>query len=385
MTTATVDEAFLLAALRAILIDGARSTDVVARSLRGVATHDERRATKDTLFGITVLQRRLCWLAGLAWPVVDTDLPALLATWRTHPVDDGAAAVDADDLAVRRSTPSWLAHALVASHGLEGADRFLVDANRPGPTTLRANVLKGDRLHVQHALATEGIVVTVNDNSPWALNVVGHANLFGSNAFRAGLFEVQDASSQQVVLEANATPGDVVIDLCAGRGGKTLGLAATMQNSGRVLAHDVDGAALRDLRGRLGRSGALCVEVVDNVNALPALVGAGADVVVVDAPCSSTGVLRRSPDLRWRLQPEDVAAVTPVQRQLLARAATLVRPGGRVVYATCSALSDENEAVVATVPQALAETNRRHLGASCVGSLSGEGGDGFFIASFARC
>jgi 16S rRNA (cytosine967-C5)-methyltransferase len=153
-----------------------------------------------------------------------------------------------------------------------------------------------------------------------------------------------------------------------------------MHNAGRVLAHDVDAAALRDLRGRLVRSGASCVAIVDDVNALPALAGDGADVVLVDAPCSSTGVLRRSPDLRWRLQPADVAAVTFVQRDLLARAASLVRPGGRVVYATCSALRDENGTVAATAPATLAETNRRHLGASCVGDR----GDGFFIASFVR-
>jgi 16S rRNA (cytosine967-C5)-methyltransferase len=380
MSAVHLDDALCLAALRAILVDGVRSTDVVARSLRGVPTHEERRAIKDTLFGVTVLQRRLCWLAGCAWPVVDADLPLLLSTWRAHQVDDGEAAVDADDLAVKRSTPDWLAQALVDSHGIEAADRFLVDANRPGPTTLRANTLRGNRHSAQQALAAEGIVTTINANTPWALDVVGHANLFGAQAFRAGVFEVQDASSQQVVLEAAVAPGDVVVDLCAGRGGKTLGLAAAMHNAGRVLAHDVDAAALRDLLGRLARSGASCVEVIDDVEALPGRVGDGADVVLVDAPCSSTGVLRRSPDLRWQLQPGDVAAATAVQRELLARAASLVRPGGRVVYATCSALNDENDAVAASAPATLAETNRRHLGAFCVGDR----GDGFFIASFVR-
>lgn len=375
-----LDDSFLLAGLRAILVEHARSTDVVARSLRGVPTHNERRAIKDTLFGITVLQRRLCRLAGCAWPVVDADLALLLSTWRAHPDDDGTPALDVNELAVLRSCPDWLAQALVDSHGLAGADRFLVDANHPGPTTLRVNSLRSARDTAQRLLLDDGIATTINTSTPWALDVVGHANLFGAPAFRAGVFEVQDASSQQVVLAAAAAPGDVVIDLCAGRGGKTLGLAATMNNTGRLLAHDVDPAALRDLRGRLARSGASCVEVIDDASALPAHVGDGADVVVVDAPCSSTGVLRRSPDLRWRLQPADVVAVTAVQRDLLARAAGLVRPGGRVVYATCSALQAENDAIAAAPPATLAETNRRHLGAFC----AGDRGDGFFIASFVR-
>ena len=361
----------ILAALRAVLVEGRPATDVVGKALRGIATHDERRAIKDAVFGVSVLRLRLAFIAGT------DDVAALLRCWRDD-VGDGDVRWPGDEvegLAVRRSCPAWLTRRLVDARGLDGADAFLAAANVPGPATLRANTLRGDRASLRAALDVDGIVTVDNDATPWAVDVVGHANLFGCAAFRAGAFEVQDASSQRVIAASGAGPGDVVIDLCAGRGGKTLGLAALMQNRGRLIAHDVDGKALRDLRGRLGRAGTDIVEVVDDVCALPVGV---ADVVVVDAPCSSTGVLRRSPDLRFALRKSDVDAVVEVQRALLARAAALVRPGGRVVYATCSVLRAENDDIVDDAGDMLDEKERRHLGAPF------DAGDGFFFAAFLR-
>jgi len=364
-------EDIILAALRAVLVDGRRATDVVAKALRGIATHDERRAIKDAVFGVAVLRMRLAYIAQT------DDVAALLRCWRDDIADDDVRWPDDDveALALRRSCPLWLTQRIVDARGLDGADAFLAAANVPGPATLRANTLRGDRASLRAALGLDGIVTVDNDATPWAVDVVGHANLFGAAAFRAGAFEVQDASSQRVIVASEARAGDVVVDLCAGRGGKTLGLAASMENRGRLIAHDVDGSPLRDLRGRLGRAGADIVEVVDDVTAIATGI---ADVVVVDAPCSSTGVLRRSPDLRFTLRAADVDAVVEVQRTLLARAATLVRPGGRVVYATCSVLRAENDVVVDGAPDVLIEKERRHLGAPF------DAGDGFFYAVWKR-
>jgi 16S rRNA (cytosine967-C5)-methyltransferase len=204
---------------------------------------------------------------------------------------------------------------------------------------LRATTLVNTRDELIAALADEGLTARKNPRSPWAVDVVGRANLFGCRAFRDGRFEVQDASSQAVVVAADVRPGDVVVDLCAGRGGKTLALAAAMTDRGALWFHDVDERALADLRGRLLRARVTCAR-----RGLPD--DGTADVVLVDAPCSSTGVLRRWPDLRYTLRADDVEGYAGVQRALLARAARLVRPGGRVVYATCSVLRAENDAVV---------------------------------------
>ncbi|MBM4281255.1 MAG: RsmB/NOP family class I SAM-dependent RNA methyltransferase [Deltaproteobacteria bacterium] len=259
--------------------------------------------------------------------------------------------------------------------GEKGAEAFLVASNQPGPRTLRANTLVNDRDGLRRALADDGIATVLNPRTPWAVDVVGRANLFGCRAFRDGRFEVQDASSQAVVVAAAVTPGEVVVDMCAGRGGKTLALAAALHDRGTLWFDDVDERALADLRGRLGRA-----RVTGARRGLPA--DGTADVVLVDSPCSSVGVLRRSPDLRYALRPEDVAALGPMQLALLARAARLVRPGGRIVYATCSVLRSENDAVVDDVlagDQTLVERSRALLW-----PRNKDDGDGFFVAVLGR-
>ena len=182
---------------------------------------------------------------------------------------------------------------------------------------------------------------------------------------------MQDASSQQVAVACAVGPGDVVVDLCAGRGGKTLALAAMMENTGRLVVHDVDRAALKALHGRLARAGVGCVVDDSDRQLVPAM----ADVVLVDAPCTSVGVLRRSPDLRYTLDAARLADLVQTQHEVLARAATLVRPGGRVVYATCSVLRPENQDQTTRVAGLLANHSRLLLPPK-------DAGDGFFIATF---
>lgn len=362
--------------LRRVLLHGQRAVDVVPSLLAGL-TNDQRRAVKDAVFGVAVQRLRLLRDRALSADddaLDDAALDELVA--RLHAPDDGPWPDDVvDRLAVQRSCPRWLVQRLVSSLGVDDADRFLQASNQPGPRTLRANTIVNDRAGLQRALADEAIVVVDSPRTPWAVDVVGRANLFGCRAFRDGRFEVQDASSQAVVVAAAVRPGDVVVDLCAGRGGKTLALAAAMNDRGTLWFHDVDGRALADLRGRLPRARVTCARA-----GLPD--DGTADVVVVDAPCSSVGVLRRSPDLRFSLSPDDVLALGSVQRALLAQAARLVRPGGRVVYATCSVLSDENDgvvnAVLATIPWLVARS-RTLLVPRVV-----DDGDGFFVALLER-
>jgi 16S rRNA (cytosine967-C5)-methyltransferase len=366
------------AALRRILDEGAPTLPTLGEALRDAVDNDGRRRLKDLVVGVAVRRLRLAFLVARAGVTTDGDaridalIDAFLAdddarddvVWSTDPVEA---------MSRRRSCPPWLTATLIADLGHDDADAFLAAANHPGPVTLRANTLRTTRAALLDSLATDGISARALDVTPWAVEVVGHANLTGCAAWRDAHFEVQDTSSQQVVVAAGARPGDVVVDLCAGRGGKTLALAACMEDRGRLLVHDVDERALRDLRGRVRRLGLRCVE-----ETAPEAVAGQADIVVVDAPCSSLGVLRRSPDLRYRLRPDDIAALAPVQRGLLERAARLVRPGGRVVYGTCSVLRAENGDVADTAADALESESRRLL------LPQRDGGDGFFIASWRR-
>jgi 16S rRNA (cytosine967-C5)-methyltransferase len=353
-------------------LGGAPAAQAAADALRAAPQLDDagRGRVSRRIIGAAVLRVRLAFLAGSNTP------EALLDAYRTHEEAGAPAGIpwptDARArLIVEHGCPAPLADALVDSLGLAEASAFLAASNHAGPRTLRANSLIHDRQGVARALADEGIVTRLAALSPWALHVQGKANLFGSAAWRSGAFEVQDEASQLVALATGAQPGDVVIDLCAGRGGKTLALAAMMQDRGTLWAHDVDPRTLADLRPRLARAKVACVR-----EGLPSQ--GSADVVLVDAPCSSTGVLRRSPDLRFTFTVDDVTRHTATQRALLQQACALVRPGGTVVYATCSVLRAENEDAIAHAPGALMWEERRHL------TPQHEGTDGFFIARARR-
>ncbi|MEQ9499583.1 MAG: RsmB/NOP family class I SAM-dependent RNA methyltransferase [Deltaproteobacteria bacterium] len=253
--------------------------------------------------------------------------------------------------------------------------------NTPGPIAIRA---RGDRDTLASRLRAEGMEVAPGRLAPDALRLSGRPDIRGSAAWRDGAFEVQDEASQMVAVAVDARPGEAVIDLCAGAGGKTLALAAAMADSGTLWACDVDGARLRDLEVRLGRVDSPAVRVVDlNVSAPPG----GADRVLVDAPCSATGTWRRGPDRKWRVSAVEVESLASLQLDLLRRAFSLVRPGGRIVYATCSLLSAEN-AEVASAFAASADVEAVPVwpGASPCETLRPDehDTDGFFVAAFVR-
>lgn len=251
---------------------------------------------------------------------------------------------------LRHNLPDWIAQALRAQLGDHGfwplADALL----EPAPLDLRVNVLKAKRDAVQAALAALGIDAVPTPYSPWGLRVQGKPALQKTPPFLAGEVEVQDEGSQLLALLTGARRGEMVVDFCAGAGGKTLALGAMTRSTGRLYAFDVSASRLEALKPRLARSGLSNVHPVriaherdERVKRLAGKV----DRVLVDAPCSGLGTLRRNPDLKWRQSPQAVQELAVKQKAILDAAATLVKPGGRLVYATCSLLESENEAVAA--------------------------------------
>jgi 16S rRNA (cytosine967-C5)-methyltransferase len=240
--------------------------------------------------------------------------------------------------------PDWLCERLVAL----GGEALALSSTAAPPQTLRVNTLKATRLELLKTLAEQGVEANPCRFSPVGVTVTRRTNIFRTAAWKAGLFEVQDEGSQLVALVAGATAGQRVVDGCAGAGGKTLALAAAMQNKGTLIALDVHSGRLKALQERTAKAGVHNVRVHDleaDKKARKRLRDQ-CDVVLVDAPCSGSGVLRRNPDTGWRLVEDDVKRLCGVQGDLLDRYARLVKPGGVLVYATCSLLNDENAAVV---------------------------------------
>lgn len=360
--------ALVLQALGEILDQARRADSAVDRLLRAHRhlASDERAAVARRALGIACLRGRLDF-------ILDAQVPG----WRTDPhrhrllayvqTEEGIGAPEAaleaglskapllrepawpDEpvarLCAERSLPRWLGELWHREYRGE-ADALARAMNRPGPATLRANALETTREALIANLARESIAALPGAHSPWAAHVQGRANLFGSRLWRAGHFEVQDEGSQLVALLCAARPGEKVVDYCAGLGGKTLALAAEMQNRGELWALDSDAAKLRQLPARLARAGVVnaCWALVGDLAA--SMAASAADCVLVDAPCSSLGTLRRAPDARWRLKPEELAELPGRQLDILRRASALVRRGGRLIYATCTLRAAENRGVI---------------------------------------
>ncbi|MBI5549113.1 MAG: RsmB/NOP family class I SAM-dependent RNA methyltransferase [Deltaproteobacteria bacterium] len=249
-------------------------------------------------------------------------------------------------LGVRRSVPDFLARRLVEDLGPARADAVLAALNLPARLDLRANRLLATREEAAARLADEGVAAAPLLLAPDGLVVADRAGLFG-RTHAAGLFELQDEGSQLIALLCGLRPGETAIDLCAGSGGKALALAAAVGGQGRVVACDPMAHRLAELPARARRARAQRIIEMGGAGPSAELVGR-ADVVLVDAPCSGVGSLRREPDLRWRLTEKDLDAYPVRQSSILEEASRFVRPeGGRLVYATCSPLRSEGEQVVA--------------------------------------
>ncbi|MDW8228614.1 MAG: RsmB/NOP family class I SAM-dependent RNA methyltransferase [Saprospiraceae bacterium] len=242
----------------------------------------------------------------------------------------------------RESIPDWL-DALGQQQLGERWEETLTWLNRPAEVVLRANRLKVSREALQERLQSEGIETRPHGPAD-ALVLLRRQNVFATKAFREGLFEVQDYSSQQVAPLLDVQPGMRVVDACAGGGGKTLHLAALMQGKGAIIALDTLAWKLDELRKRARRAGAHNVEtrVIENSKTIKRLYNS-ADRLLLDVPCSGLGVLRRNPDSKWKLSPEFIENLQKTQQNILQQYSRIVRPGGLVVYATCSLLPMENQ------------------------------------------
>lgn len=247
----------------------------------------------------------------------------------------------------RHNLPEWLAQALKAQVGKDFWP-LVESLTQSASLDLRVNTFKAKRDDVQKALALLGIKARPMPYSPWGLRIAGKPTLSQTEAFKRGDFEVQDEGSQLLCMLLDPKRGEMVVDFCAGAGGKTLALGALMRSTGRLYAFDTSAGRLDAFKSRLARSGlsnvhpaAIAHERDDRVKRLSAKI----DRVLVDAPCTGLGTLRRSPDLKWRQDEQVVADMALKQSAILQSAARLVKSGGRLVYGTCSFLPQENEAI----------------------------------------
>ncbi len=251
------------------------------------------------------------------------------------------------DAAPAHNLPAWLAENLQAQLGSQ-FDAAAAALLQTAPLDLRVNMLHSKREAVLKALEQNAISATATPYSPWGIRLQGKPHIGQLDLFRQGHVEVQDEGSQLLALLLDAKRNEIVVDFCAGAGGKTLALGAAMRNTGRLYAFDVSAHRLEQLKPRLARSGLNNVypmAIADETDARIQRLAGKADRVLIDAPCSGLGTLRRKPDVKWRLSPKDIPAFAATQAAILRQAARLLKPGGRLVYATCSLLPAENEAV----------------------------------------
>lgn len=248
------------------------------------------------------------------------------------------------ELPVRESIPDWLHAAATSELGLLWPTE-LKSLNQPARVVLRVNTLKVDRAELQnHLLHDEQIATEAPAAFPDALLLAERQNIFTRQAFKDGLFEVQDAGSQLIAPFLNVAPGMRVIDACAGGGGKTLHLAALMENKGRIISMDTEAWKLDELKKRARRAGVGNIETraIDSTKVIKRM-EKSADRLLLDVPCSGLGVLRRNPDAKWKLSSEGLDAVRKTQSEILESYSNMLKPGGLMVYATCSIFPSENE------------------------------------------
>jgi 16S rRNA (cytosine967-C5)-methyltransferase len=343
------------------------------RSRRYIGSGD-RRAVSDRVWAILRARRRIGWWMGAAiqTPRLLVAASLLLEGWTLSGVRGAysggqfAAAgleraennvlekiaghsLDHPSMpdAVRLEIPDWLLPRLTARFGAS-LPAEMAALGKPAPLDLRVNLLKTDRQQAQAALAAEGWDAKPMELSPWGLRIDGRRPITTGPAFMSGLVEIQDEGSQLVAAMVGAEPSMRVVDWCAGAGGKTLALAGMMANRGQIVACDVSAPRLDGAVRRLRRAGVHNVErhlLATGDKWLKRRAG-GFDRVLVDAPCTGSGTWRRNPDARLRLQERDLIELVPKQANILDQAQSLVRKGGRLVYATCSLLEEENEAQV---------------------------------------
>jgi 16S rRNA (cytosine967-C5)-methyltransferase len=320
----------------------------------------DRAFVADTVYGVLRRKRTVEWLAPggeprsmvLAWlarvaGVSVRELDGVLKEQeRSWLAEVKGRTLDGLPLAVRAEMPDWMVERLLQDRSEQELLVLARGLNEPAPLDLRVNTLRSDREAAARELAGSGVPAVPTPYSPLGLRAQGRPALNRHSLFLSGAIEVQDEGSQLLCLLVAPRRGELVVDFCAGAGGKSLMLGALMRSQGRIYAFDVSASRLARLGPRLKRSGLSNLHPApirdENDTRIKRLAGK-IDRVLVDAPCSGLGSLRRNPDLKWRQTPQSVEELKAKQAAILKSAARLVKPGGRLVYATCSLLREENE------------------------------------------
>ena len=353
--------------LSMIFNDGEYAGKVVEKALK----RDKRWGARDrkfvaeTIYDITRWKRLYNEIAGTKEHYSRENLWKMFAVWatlkgielpdwkyfETTPVRRIKGKFDElqSDRKIKESIPDWMDEVAVKELGEAVWTREIAAMNQKAEVILRVNTLKIDVSTLQKFLRKEEVDTEFVRDNPTALRLVERKNVFLTEAFKRGYFEVQDASSQLVAPFLQVSPGMRVVDTCAGAGGKTLHLAAIMENKGQIIALDIYGGKLAQLKKRAKRAGVHNVDmrVIDSTKVIKKLKDS-ADAVLIDAPCSGIGVLKRNPDSKWKLQPEFMDKIRDTQAEILDKYSQMVKPGGKLVYATCSILPSENENQVKT-------------------------------------
>ena len=348
-------------ALNMIFNDGEYADKVIEKVLK----FDKRWGARDrgfiaeTTYEIVRYKRLYTQIAEVHEPYVREDLFRVFAVWavlRGITLPDWKQIQNTperrikgkfDELSkirkIRESYPDWIDSLGESALGKELWDKESKALNEQANVILRTNTLKITRADLQKQLAEEGIATKALKDYPFALELPERKNVFTTVAFKEGLFEVQDASSQLVAPFLEVSPGQKVVDACAGAGGKTLHLATLMENKGQLISMDIYESKLKKLKVRTRRNGVHNVDtrVIENSKAIKKLHGK-VDRLLLDAPCSGLGVIKRNPDSKWKLEPEFLERIKGVQQDVLQRYSKMVKPGGKMVYATCSILPEEN-------------------------------------------
>ncbi|MDG1423221.1 MAG: methyltransferase domain-containing protein [Flavobacteriaceae bacterium] len=324
----------------------------------------DRKFVAETIYEIVRWKRLYAEIATVKEPFDRTNLWRMFSVWcvlkgialpdwnQIEPTPTRRIKGKFDELSrirkYRESIPDWIDNVAVSELGEELWTKELAALNKQAEVILRTNTLNTTKKELQKILHEESIFTEFIPNHEDALRLIERANVFRTEAFKNGYFEVQDASSQLVAEYLDVEPGMKVIDTCAGAGGKTLHLASFMKNKGQIIAMDIYESKLRKLKVRARRNKVHNIDtrVIDSTKPIKKLYGK-ADRVLIDAPCSGLGVLRRNPDSKWKLQPEFLDNIKKVQQDILQQYSKMVKHGGKLVYATCSVLPSENQNQIA--------------------------------------
>jgi 16S rRNA (cytosine967-C5)-methyltransferase len=386
----------------AIFNEGQYADKMVAQALKKDkrwGSHD-RKFVAETIYEIVRWKRLYAEIAEVKEPYDRDNIWRMFAVWavlrgytlpdwkyfEATPVRKIKGRFDelSKDRRFRESIPDWMDELGVKELGEEVWTKELAAQNEQAKVILRVNTLKTTREKLRAILMDLDIDTDMPKEYPDALILKERANVFLTDAFKEGLFEVQDASSQLVARFLDVKPGMRVVDTCAGAGGKTLHIAALMENKGQLIAMDLYESKLKQLKIRAKRDGAFNIEprVIENTKVIKKLYEK-ADRVLIDAPCSGLGVLKRNPDSKWKLQPEFIDNIKKVQAEVLESYSKIVKPGGKLVYATCSVLPSENQEQIKKFLSS--ESGKNFTFVKDVKVLASESGfDGFYMALLDR-